>query len=178
MPKTFTRAMLAAGLALAAMTVSAQAAPVVVSDVALAPKVQTKFHKVYGEREIAPLMQYAKRQIQRELTKAGATVGSAGLRLETTLTSATANKPTFKQLGDTPGLDYMRSISIGGSRLTAKFIDQSGAVVGEVEGGYYENDIRFVYSGMPWADAERGMRLFATKVGERYRALSQGGASS
>jgi hypothetical protein len=178
MPKTFTRAMLAAGLALAAMTVSAQAATVVVSDVTLAPKVQTKFEKVYGTREIAPLTQYAKRQIERELTKAGATVGGAGLRVETTLTSATANKPTFKQLGDTPGLDYTRSVSIGGSRLTAKFIDPSGAIVGEVDGGYYENDIRFVYSGMPWADAERGMRRFAAKVGERYRQLSVGGANS
>lgn len=177
MRKIVMRGMVAAGLALAAMTVSAHAAPVVVSDVALSPKVQTKFDKVYGEREVAPLTQYAKRHIEQELAKAGASVGTAGLRVETTLTSATANKPTFKQLSDRPGLDYMRSIGIGGSHLTARFIDQTGAVVGEVEGGYYENDIRFVYSSAPWADAERGIRIFAAMVGERYRQLALGAAS-
>lgn len=178
MRKTFTRGMLAAGFALAAMTVSAHAAPVVVTDVALSPKAQTQFDKVYGAREVAPLTDYAKRHIERELTKAGANVGAAGLRVETTLTSATANKPTFKQLSDRPGLDYIRSVSVGGSRLTARFIDQTGAVVGEVEGGYYENDIRFVYAAAPWADAERGIRIFAAKVGERYRQLAPNGATS
>jgi hypothetical protein len=153
---------------------AAQAAPVTLGATALAPQAQQKFEKSYGVREVGYLSDYAQSEVSRALTKAGAEVGTGGLRVEVTLLSARPSKPTFKQLGDRVGLDYYRSISLGGAKLQAKFIDASGAVVDTVDGGYYETDLQFAYALSTWYDAERGIRSFARKVGQRYTALHAG----
>lgn len=167
------RTAIAAMFGLAVLSAGAgYAAPVTIAPFALAPEAQQKFDKSYGAREAGILSDYAQQQVGRSLTRAGAQVGANGLRVEVTLLSAKPSKPTFEQLSDKPGLDYIRSISLGGSRLQAKFIDASGAVIDTVDGGFYESDLRFSYATTTWYDAERGIRNFATKVGERYAMLN------
>ena len=164
------RMALLAGVALAFSTTGfAQAATVTVTPTVIGEKAQTKFDEKYGAREIAPLTDYLQRQVTRALEKAGADVGPGGaLRVETTLVAAKPNKPTFKELGDRIGLDYMRSRSIGGADLSAKLIDASGRVVDQIDFRWYDSDLRWVMSEAPWSGAETAIRLFAIKVADRY----------
>ncbi|MBL8551458.1 MAG: hypothetical protein JNJ73_15845 [Hyphomonadaceae bacterium] len=159
----------AAGIALVALAGSAFATPVAIAPAALSPDLQTKLTKEYGQREA----DYLRARIDRALGQALARVGGeptagAPFRIETTIVAARPNRPTFRQLSDTPGLDYMRSFGTGGAELTAVLRDAAGAPVGEVTHRYYSYDIRYVYANTTWHDAERAIQGFARKVANEY----------
>lgn len=122
----------------------------------------------YGEREGVFLIGKIQDHLDFELDKAGLDPE----RIEVTINNAKPNRPTFKQLGDQPGLDYMRSISIGGMDLSATIFDAAGNEIAAVQYDWFESDIRQVAPAGTWSDARRASRRFAREVVE---ALSESG---
>src|SRR5258705_11412994 len=90
---------LAAAALLSTATV-AFAAPASVT-VTVGPELQEKAVETYGVRDVEDLATQLRKGVERELGRSGAYDGA---RIELTLVDAAPNRPTFKQLSDTPGL--------------------------------------------------------------------------
>lgn len=156
-----------AALAFAAFATAATAAPVAIRPVGVSPEFQQKIQNEYGEREMRELTEAVQDALTHELAQAGATAADAGaVAIEVVIEDAKPNRPTFKQLGDTPGLS-MTSVGIGGARLSARIVDaRTGAVLETVSYAWYENDIRDAIASTTWTDARRAIRRFAANVAE------------
>lgn len=113
----------------------------------------------YGERE----GEYLSREITKDLTKTFAKAGIDPARVDVMIIDAKPNRPTFEQLSAKPGLDYTRSISIGGMKLQATAFDAEGNELGAREYGWFESDLRDVIGSATWTDARRASDRFARK---------------
>jgi hypothetical protein len=153
---------LAIAAALTLMGGAAIAAPASVS-VTIGPKLSAAAHKTYGDRDVAELATDLRKDVERELAKTGA---HDGARVELTLVDALPNRPTFKQLGDRPGLS-LRSISVGGARIEGKVTEANGAIT-PVSFKYYTTDIRdvAVQGATTWSDAQQAIDMFAHRLGK------------
>ncbi len=144
-------------IALAALVAvpAASAAEIAVS---FGEKFAEKLEEDYGLREGEYLSGRITRDLTRELARAGVDVA----RVDVTILDAKPSRPTFKQAGDTPGLDTFRSVSIGGMDVAATAYDAAGNPVGELTYDWYETDIR--YAGLTtWDDASRASSRFARR---------------
>lgn len=167
-------ASLLAGLAAAAFAQSALAAPVTVTPVAYSAEFQTELTENLGSREGEHLSDVVTRVVSRELERRGATLTeNAPLTIELIIVDAAPNRPTFQQLADRPGLDYIRSVSVGGAELRAVLRGADGQVLREV------THRRFNYSladlvGVPntWTTARQAVWGFAAKVGDAYEEVT------
>ena len=101
----------------------ALAAPASVS-VAVDAKLQKTFDKTYGEREAQLLTSDLQASVEKALAKSGAYDGA---RIELTLTDVKPNRPTFKQMGDTPGLS-MLSFGLGGATIEGRIVAADGGL--------------------------------------------------
>lgn len=137
---------------------AALAAPASVS-VSVAPKLQKMFDKTYGVREAQLLTGDLQSSVEKALAKTGA---HDGARIELTLTDVKPNRPTFKQLGDTPGLS-MQSFGIGGATIEGKIIAADGTET-PITYRWYETDIREAYLRWIWSDAEDTFDRFARRL--------------
>lgn len=156
---------------LLAFAAPASAAPVTVKPASIDAELQKEFEDNYGEREIAVLQRAIAGALTRELAAGGATVGEgAPVTIETTLVNVKPSRPTLQQAMDQPGLDTIRSISLGGAELRARVVGADGATLSEVTHKWYEYDLLFSNAGTTWSDARRAIRHFADKVGDAYRA--------
>ena len=120
----------------------------------------------YGEREGERLTEY----ITEDLVRAFERVGVEPARVDITIINAKPNRPTFEQISKEPGLDPIRSISIGGMKLSGTAYDASGNVLASHEYGWFENDIRDVVGSATWTDANRASRRFATRLAKQLNA--------
>jgi len=125
----------------------------------VAPKLQKKFEKTYGVREAALLTADLRKSVEASLAR---TAAHDGARIELTLTDVKPNRPTFKQLGDTPGLS-MQSFGIGGAAVTGKVIAADGSET-PVAYSWYETDIRHAHANWVWSDAEWAFDRLARKL--------------
>ena len=137
---------------------AALAAPATVS-IAIAPDLQKAFHKTYGEREAQLLTGDLAASIRKALARTGAHDGD---RIELTLIDVRPNRPTFKQLGDTPGLS-MQSFGIGGAAIEGRIVAADGTET-PIAYRWYETDIRESYAHWVWTDAEFAFDRFARKL--------------
>ncbi|MFZ5721818.1 MAG: hypothetical protein ACOY5Y_20365 [Pseudomonadota bacterium] len=137
---------------------TALAAPALVT-VEVAPKLQKTFDKTYGQREAERLVAELKESVETRLAKTGA---YADARIELTLLDVKPNRPTFKQLTDTPGLS-MQSFGIGGAAIEGRIVAADGAVT-PVAYSWYESDIRDAYANWTWSDAEWTFDRFAGRL--------------
>ena len=155
-------ALSAAALLMSATT--ALAGPAAVS-VSVDAKLQKTFDKTYGVREAQLLTSDLQTSVEKALAKSGAYDGA---RIELTLTDVKPNRPTFKQLGDTPGLS-MQSFGIGGAAIDGRIVAADGAVT-PISYRWYETDIRESYAHWVWSDAETTFDRFARKLakGEEF----------
>ncbi len=128
-------------------------------NVSFAPEFEEKLEEDYGEREGERLADDVRKDLLRALEKEGVEPA----RIEVTLIDAKPNRPTFGQLSDRPGLDPIRSISIGGAKLSAVAYDASGNEIGSLEYKWYENNIRDVIGAGTWTDANRSFYFFSRK---------------
>ena len=92
-------------------------------------------------------------------------------RIEVTLNNVKPNRPTFKQLADTPGLS-MESFGIGGATIEARVIAPDGTVT-PVSYQWYENDIRWVTGYWTWTDAEWTFDRFARRLAHADQVASR-----
>lgn len=126
----------------------------------LSESLQDKMKTEYGEREIDFLIERLEKRMRAELTKKEICVGS----LELTLEDAEPSKPTFKQMADTPGLDYMRSMSLGGAKLRARALDKDDQVILDESFKWFERDLSHSMANGTWSDARRAFGIISRRV--------------
>lgn len=136
----------------------ALAAPAAVS-VTVGPELQKKFDKTYGVREAQLLTADLQKSVETALSTSPA---HDGARIELVLTDVKPNRPTFKQLGDTPGLS-MESFGVGGAAIEGRIVSADGRE-SPVKYSWYETDIRQAYGNWIWHDAEWTFDRFARRL--------------
>jgi hypothetical protein len=144
-----------AAAAMMASATAALAAPATVQ-VTVSPDLQGKAVKKYGQRDIDELASALQRNVETQLARTGA---YADARIELTLVDAKPNRPTFKQMGDKPGLSY-ESFSIGGASIQGRAVAADGTVI-PLGYKWYESDITQVMPSGTWSDAEWTISRFA-----------------
>ena len=153
--------------ALLASATTALAAPATVS-VAIGPELQTKAEKTYGVREVRDLADDLRSSVERSLARTGAMENT---RIELTLVDAKPNRPTFRQLGDTPGLS-MESFGIGGATIEGRIVRADGSTA-PLAYRWYETDIRQVYGHATWTDANWTFNRFARRLARGEEVASR-----
>jgi len=128
--------------------------------VTLGPELAKKATDDYGVRDVDRLASELQADVQRELHRTGVLAGG---RVELTLIDVRPNRPTFKQLGDRPGLSY-ESFGTGGLAIEGKAISVDGDIT-PIRYTWYETDIRDSRIGGTWADAQHGIDRFAFQLG-------------
>lgn len=149
-------AVVAAGLLAAG---AASATPAAVS-VVVGPKLQEKAVRTLGVREVDDLAKSLQKTVAGRLAKTGAYDGA---RIDLVLTDATPNRPTFKQLSDTPGLS-LRSLGVGGAAIEGQAVAPDGRVT-PLSYHYTQTDIRWARGSTTWTDAESAFQTFAAELG-------------
>jgi hypothetical protein len=152
------RTLILATAAVLASATAALATPASVS-VSVGPELQAKAAKTLGEREINDLAKTLQTTVEQRLAKSNAYDGA---KIELVLTDAKPNRPTFKQLGDTPGLS-MRSFGVGGAAIEGRAVNPDGTVV-PLRYSYTQPDIRWVRGYGTWTDAEDTFEQFAAEL--------------
>ncbi|MDO9608084.1 MAG: hypothetical protein Q7J26_06135 [Brevundimonas sp.] len=144
---------LAATLAVAAM-VQAQTPTV---NVTVGPELQRQIEKL-GEREVNEQIDELKTEVGQALERRypGAT---ANLVLE----DLKPNRPTFEQIRQTPGLDPIRSISIGGAAIKGEIVTADGQSR-PVDFSYFSPNIRDVWGFGVWHDADRAFGRLGDQI--------------
>ncbi|MBB3873385.1 MAG: hypothetical protein KYX67_06430 [Brevundimonas sp.] len=144
---------LAAAVAVAAM---AQAQTPTVN-VTVGPELQRQIEKL-GEREVNEQIDELKTEVGQALERRypGAT---ANLVLE----DLKPNRPTFEQIRQTPGLDPIRSVSIGGAAIKGDIVTADGRSL-PVDFSYFSPNIRDVWGYGVWRDADRAFERLGDQI--------------
>lgn len=129
-------------------------------DVTLSPELRKKAVEEYGVRDVERLAGDLRNEVAREMEKTGVLAGG---RLELVLVDAQPNRPTFKQLGDRPGLS-LHSFGVGGATIEGRAISIDGEVT-PVAYKWYETDIRQAQYTTTWSDAQHAVQRFAARLG-------------
>ena len=149
-------AILAVAISLCAS--AAFAAPAMVS-VSVGPELQAKAVKTYGVPEVERLAADLRREVEKKLARTGAYDDT---RVDLVLVDAVPNRPTFKQLSDTPGLS-LQSFGVGGAEIAGTVTRADGSTQ-PLGYRWYESDIRWAYANWIWSDAETTFDRFATRL--------------
>ena len=118
-------------------------------------KAEKAITKTYGERERVAIRDLLERNLTREL-------GNQAARVDVVINDVVANRPTFKQMGDRPGLSF-QSFGIGGADVTGKAYDSAGNLIGEVSYDWY-GDIMWADTSWTWTDADRALHQFSRRL--------------
>lgn len=86
-----------------------------------------------------------------------------GARIELVLTDLKPNRPTLQQLGDRPGLDGIRSVSIGGATIEGQITTADGRTE-PVRYDWYSVSLADVRGFSTWQDADRAYRRLALNL--------------
>lgn len=118
-----------------------------------------------GEREVQQQADDLARTVERVLNEQQALNGA---RIELVITDLKPNRPTIQQATDKPGLDMMRSISIGGAAIEGTITTASGEVQ-PVKYERYSNNLADVRGYSTWQDAGTAFNRLARNLTEgRY----------
>lgn len=130
-------------------------------------KVSTEFQKKLtddiGVRESKILTD----TLTSKVTKIFEQKGVKADRVVVTIEDARPNRPTMEQVSNKPGLDPIRSISLGGARVTGIAYDASGAQIATIDYKWYESDLTNVIAGTTWSDARESFDRFAHKFADK-----------
>lgn len=135
---------------------SAQASRVTVT---LGPDLQKEVDKL-GQREVDE-------QVARLQTAVGDALAQSTAYPDATavlvLKDLKPNRPTFEQTARTPGLDPIRSRSIGGASIEGEIITADGRRI-PVQYSYSTSNLRDVVGYGVWWDANRTFDRFADRI--------------
>jgi hypothetical protein len=136
-------------------------------EVSISPELQKKAADDLGVQDVDRLAAELRRHVTRELERTGVLAGG---RMELVLTDVRPNRPTFRQLGNQPGLSY-ESYGIGGATIDGQAISVTGEVT-PIHFQWYESDIRQAWTKSTWSDANYAFHRFAYRYGrgESYAA--------
>jgi hypothetical protein len=152
-----TRSIFAATFLAASMLASAALADGLVVNVTYGEKAEKAFTKTYGDREREVVRDLLTRNLNRSL-------GNQASRVDVVINDIVPNRPTFKQLGDRPGLSF-QSFGIGGADVTGKAFDGAGNLLGEVSYDWY-GDILWADTSWTWTDADRALYQFSRRLAD------------
>jgi hypothetical protein len=152
------RMLVLSAAALLASASTALAAPATVS-VTIGPELQEKAVETYGERDVTRLADDLRAEVEGALERSGAYPDA---RVELVLVDAKPNRPTFKQLGDTPGLS-MTSFGIGGATIEGRIVGADGSQT-PLAYRWYESDITQTIGDWTWSDATWTFDRFARRL--------------
>ncbi len=152
---------------IASVATAASAAPASVH-VTVGPELQKKAVKTYGVRDVDGLASDLKKDVERSLARTGALQDA---RVELTLVDVKPNRPTFKQLGDVPGLSF-QSFGVGGAKIEGRAIAADGTVT-PLSYQWYESDIRWAQNHSTWQDARNTFGRFAYRLGRGHQLASR-----
>ena len=124
---------------------------------------QKKLEKDYGVREAKVLTDALVRKVETAFAKQGVKAD----RVVVTIEDAKPNRPTMQQVMDKPGLDAIRSISLGGAELTGVAYDASGAQIAEFKYDWYESDLSNTLGAGTWTDARWTFDRFANRFADK-----------
>ena len=152
---------LGAVLALAATPALAEPPTI---NVTLGTDLQAKVDEL-GERDVSEQATRLVGVVQSTLIDRGALEGAT---IDLVLTDLKPNRPTFQQLVDRPGLDGIRSISIGGATVEGTITTADGQVL-PVKYDWYSSNLADVRGFGTWQDADRAYRRLAVNLADgRY----------
>ncbi|MDO8323055.1 MAG: hypothetical protein Q7T23_08920 [Phenylobacterium sp.] len=136
-------------------------------EVSISPELQKKAADDLGVQDVDRLAAELRRDVTRELERTGVLAGG---RMELVLTDVRPNRPTFRQLGNQPGLSY-ESYGIGGATIDGQAISVTGEVT-PIHFQWYDSDIRQAWTKSTWSDANYAFHRFAYRYGrgESYAA--------
>ena len=156
-------AVLLAGLASA---LPLHAAAVQLAPVTIAAPLQAALHERYGSDEGAVLKAAVTERLVRSLKAAGASLDAgAPLRIEVSIEDAAPTHPTRHQLALNPGLDFWRSVSLGGAHLRAVLRSADGRELERVDFDHYAPTLDLVSpSADAWGDARVTIERFSDQV--------------
>ena len=122
----------------------------------------TKTAAELGQRDVQQQVDDLTATVTRVLTERNALDGA---RIELVITDLKPNRPTMQQLSDRPGLDSMRSLSIGGAAVEGDVTLADGTKQ-DVKFQYYSTDIRDAVGATTWTDANRAYSRLARNLAE------------
>lgn len=118
-----------------------------------------------GQREVQEQVDRLAETVTRTLDRRGALDGA---RIDLVVVDLKPNRPTFQQLADQPGLDGLRSRSIGGAAIEGEIVTTSGQRI-PVRYDWYSHSLNDVRGFAVWQDADRAFDRFAVNLAEgRY----------
>lgn len=118
-----------------------------------------------GQRDVQQQVDDLTARVTRILTERHALDGA---RIELTITDLKPNRPTMQQISDKPGLDPLRSVSIGGAAIEGKVTTASGETQA-VKYDYYSSSLADVRGFSTWQDARTAFDRLARNLAEgRY----------
>jgi hypothetical protein len=124
---------------------------------------QKKLTKDYGERESEVLTDTLTKRVESTFTSRGIQAD----RVVVTIEDAKPNRPTFQQVTDKPGLDMMRSISVGGAHVIGVAYNAAGQEIGRLDYDWYETDLGNVIAANTWSDARSTFARFANRFADK-----------
>lgn len=107
-----------------------------------------------GEREVNEQIANLKDSIARVLQES-----YPGASAQLVLTDLKPNRPTMQQQRDAPGLDPIRSVSVGGAAIEGQLTMADGQTQA-VKFSYFSPSIRDVWGYGVWQDADRAFERF------------------
>lgn len=138
------------------------AAPPYTLSVTLAPPLVERLHQSLGAAEGPVLQRIVSETVARAVTPAQC---SSTAHIDVSVDAAAPTHPTRQQLLDEPGLDFLRSKSIGGAALSARLLDANGTVIDSFNYRRFAIDIRQGSAAAEtWSDARIAVDYFAHKL--------------
>ncbi len=113
-----------------------------------------------GQRDVQQQVDDLTAKVTRVLTERHALEGA---RIELTITDLKPNRPTMQQAALKPGLDMMRSRSIGGAAIEGTVTTASGEVQ-PVKYDYYSDSLADVRGFSTWQDANTAFDRLARNL--------------
>jgi hypothetical protein len=147
---------LAAILAAAATPALADPASI---NVTIGPEVLESADEL-GQRDVQEQASRLADIVRDTLSRRGALDGA---EINLTLTDLRPNRPTFQQMADRPGLDGIRSLSIGGATISGHVTTADG-IIHPVRYDWYSSNIWDVQGFGTWQDADRAYRRLAANL--------------
>ena len=151
----------AAAVMAATLAVGAAAQAQSTVTVTIGDELQKRVEKL-GDREVNEQVAQLQSEVQQALSQR-----YPGASAELVLTDLKPNRPTMQQLRDTPGLDPIRSRSVGGAAVEGSIITADGERR-QVEFSYYSPSLRDVYGFGVWQDADKAFERLGSNI-ERGR---------
>ena len=152
---------LAAASVAAALAGAAQAQPAEVT-VTIGDELDREAGRELGSVEVRQRASVLEERLRRDLASNPAYDGA---RINLVLTDVAPNRPTRQQLTNRPGLDYMRSFSIGGAAIEGEITTADGQVR-PVRYDWYSHDIRDARYQSTWRDVDRAFMRFSRQLND------------